>query len=871
MKVKCNKSTKISLLMSLSVMSLIGCSASTPAQKSITPNSKKIPEMVGFVPSNSIPIVTPGSSVTVPVYLSNETSSEVKSVSVDIIKSSNIDANGAKISLGSCAFGIKPKSTCELSFTTSVLPAADKGNTELHLSYLQDGKRYSTSGVLNYEQVSRAKKGIFIAPGETSVYVPKNSSGKLFTLYSYATTDTPSVKVSGSANVTLKNTINKLSKNEVGSLLLSVNASANIAKINLAAGLTNNAAHTAKKHSLQEAVVNLASVNLNVNSVGERVALGNEPYRFLNSESTNSTVPLINLGGIDLQGLTVDVTGSGSSNITATMSCPMLESSAKNVCDVALNYKMVDAPTTATLNIRNSANSVIASQTLLWYSNAAYPVIVSQADRSSIVTASGVDSPLVMYSFTNIGKAPYQDMGISMSTNIEKNMIDTCTGTTLKNGENCSVSFNVSKVVSANESGVVGLSINGLGLNSQSYKFFNNSVFYTIYKDGVLAISSLTPMADLPSDNSTIESQIVTVENLGSDDAFVQTYDLNYNGSSANTVKPFIEPVLTTCTNGSSLNSGQSCDLNLVYGPSDSLVGESGLLSLDVAYTLIGASLVQSSNKALYSLVSGASPVVSPAVPSGFTGGDGTDAGSATIMSPATVASGTFSITYTNSSATESMNSFSVLTGLLPFPYQVSPTSTCPTGATIGVLAPAASCDLVVSVDPAVFTLMGGMSSSFNYPPAVWTNASGTHTLDTTAKNVFTQSIVPSISVSVDNTTGTGSDAYSIVTFNPTDIASATGQIMTVVLEDKSQMFRANNGGTVTILAPHTSICSNDGSATNKITCLVTTGYENQDIKIKYQIANKQTGQSLSAPISISAESGIKLSSDRAIIEFDAN
>ena len=640
---------------------------------------------------------------------------------------------------------VSAHASCAINFTTPNLTFANQGNSLVKLSYLGPDGTLTTSQVVNYAYTDLNSINGVNFSGGLSVSGPQGSIQHVVG-YLYA----------GGKPGTLYNNVNLTSTNPTTTLSNAfINgqqiAAGEVIAIEFAVALQNDKASTVSvipswtstnmSNKLQSTgigqnygtalTLTLAPAQNTLNYIFGDLPLLNAPT------SAAASISVMNNGNTNASGsLTVLKSGSNPNDLTVTGNCTTLPLLANAANSCQFSFSTTSSTTGSAVVEYRSAGVTVGSQSVYWTNDTPIPEVSSKPVQSSsnaspIIIAKTESQALnsIQFNISNLGKAPLNTVTYPVTNTggaIWTQESTTCTSTLAASpasAATCSISGHLTGV----SSGLGKLYISVLGtLNGESYSFTGLPLTYNVtLKTPFLIITPINVSMTIYA-GSPFQAQTFNVTNGG--DAPAVFTDISMLESSANTVKPTINPGGGSCSNSTTLAESASCVIYVKYGPADfnKNTNESGVATISINYNGGFINAAQNVQDPInYNLVGNDSYIVESV--SATTNLTGAGTVGSPYLSNANLNS-TITLTYTNMSGNFDLLNFNLQTNNLPSGIGILG-GTCPINTTVSTLLKGATCTLILGLDRTTLaTIAGSITySAFALPPASWTTQMGVY------------------------------------------------------------------------------------------------------------------------------------------------
>lgn len=482
-----------------------------------------------------------------------------------------------------------------------------------------------------------------------------------------------------------------------------------------------------------------------------------------NAES--QTISVVNNGNLDSAPLTVELTGDLANLVQVDNACAgvTLLANAANSCNITFD-STADNSGSVVANFKVDGNTV-ATQVVDWVNYGDnHPVvsIISSDAESGIVIPMNTNSPSIVTTFTNSGEYDLESMTISPSQSAAAEFVQTATtcGATLAAGSQCTVTGYLYGTYSGTGSFYFRVTGSAKGVE---YNFSSRDYYFEVQTllPFLVNMYALPDTLTLKPTDSNFVDRIYYLQNQSQTSGQIYSLSLNQiSGSNINISIPGIDISSTTCYVGLILQAGQSCIVDVKYGPGSLAYtdNEAGLMYL--AVLIYGGNpkvLVRYNNMFAYDFkANDASINLESQTVTNLTG-------AGTQLDPyiGTSANGAMQVKlhYKNPSINYALTNLSFANSsagvnLLPYGLSVDSSSTCPYGS-IKTLEIGGSCDLIINVNPLLLSLLTtGSSTSLNFmtPTASWTTELGTYTQS--GSQIYLNYLQPTITSSLSNSSG---------------------------------------------------------------------------------------------------------------------
>ncbi len=534
---------------------------------------------------------------------SNVTISGISYVAINNTGGSNfLNENSASV-CGTIPAG----QSCPLSFTTPVISSSTaQGSTLVTASYTvpeyNDGKIYTFSQTISYGLVSdNSTKGdvfnsgvLLTSSGNATaygtLYLFGSGSNQIYTVNSLAANKN-SVQIT-QGNVTGKQTPSNYVQAVEVSAPASLAATQNIlqqssgfknvaeARFGLTGGFNANLTAIS---SLQDGTQFISVANLGVAPAASGAIL------------TAGQVPITDTSVANPSG-SMYITNSGNAVATlGTITFPMgvSLSSGEGACGATIDagaactvyFTLPQASGNGNITVPYSGG--VASplvQTITWY-NSINEALLAMSEAANPLSFSATIGGSTTVTVTNIGG--YNLTNVASSATImsghasESTTVPVCiesggspSGTTLYVGGSCTYTVSVSDNVT--ETGNINLGISG-NYNNGSSQTYSRLLALSYISNEYTALLSVVPSAmTIVGNNTESSAQTLVINNNGEAPALIT--------SSSLTTAPDYMNISANACSGQTLNSGESCTVVVVLGPTTAAIQESGTAVYTVSY-----------------------------------------------------------------------------------------------------------------------------------------------------------------------------------------------------------------------------------------------------------------------------------------------
>lgn len=761
-----NKNIVFILILTIVCMGVIvSCksgSSSGAGGSNSAPPSNGVTTVLVFDDMSDIPVVN-GAASSGKIYIHNYSNADVNNIIYTLnngVTNSNsglIDSNGfTLVDVGECSI-IKANSFCALDVITPGLSQGSANSAMLQINYTDsNGNQRSSAKIVNYRYYdSSAFNDVsFTAGSVTAIGAQGTTRHVVGYIVGGGTPGTVYSNVRLIPNVTGAITISngfidgsqvaagqsmavefkaELNNSVTTGVTVTPYASPALSSLQMSTKHKKNPASLALKDN-SDIIGTAMFITLSPNVTSPHLSFGAAPV--LNSPTESSvTVQVLNDGNSDANGFSVQ--NSNESAVNVTNNCG---SAIKSNASCSITYR-INSNMSGTANIVYLlAGTVVGSDTISWIYEDVTPVIKATVAPTA-VSLFMQESTIVVFTVNNISNTDLENVAINYNSGalaVLTTQLADCSEDINNPGSyiipangSCHVTTKLT-ALSGMGTAAANMTITG-NANGKSYSFDSDKVVYQVSGfPSLIIVPSNAVSLSIAADNSSVASQVYTITNNWNQSVQVGPFNLQSINASAH--QPVIDPDTTglsnPCPTTGALATNSSCQLRVTYGPwgSDIEASESGSLDLVINYggdTFKGTYLMPIN----YSLISNSNNEVTINLAVNNITGNGTQI-SPYQGSAAKIASQALILTYTNPTG-KTMTNFNINTNALPLGLVVDPASTCPYGASIGVLGAGAndnSCSLILNFKQDDLAMIYGPlqgNTLINYPSVSQINADG--------------------------------------------------------------------------------------------------------------------------------------------------
>ncbi len=574
-----------------------------------------------------------------------------------------------------------------------------------------------------------------------------------------------------------------------------------------------------------------SSYDLNIPLIALRESMGNlvisTPSITITESNPSQVVVIRNNGNGDVSNIkiTTSMDGIASPFTVATNKCPTILSKDTS-CSFTIGAKssvFAQNSIQITYNSTNGKPGNPVTFTAIYQEvNAASPTLIINTQNSLINTLINTTQTLNIL-VTNSGNAEesisaYTSFPPGSSFSFEST--STCiTNRTLAANKACNFIIYYTPINATTSITNLSFGVNATWTNNASKpQSITSSVsipYSAIPGNASVNISPNYVALSILANSTDFITQLYTVTNAGSQPTAIESLTLPGNALNISNITTSSNPTsIKACSLGTSLDIGESCVINLQYGPTSSVTTTSTKIAIGYKPNST-TKLISTYSDLSLSSSQGVNIKVSNLTVTGSSSGNGSSFASSYQYINAPNKQLTVSITYTNF-GTGNANNFNVATNSLPLGwYIVESGSPAPcTGNNISNLAPSNSCTIkFAAADPNIFNYLQTMwSLGFQIPGFSYIDPSSGF-------------------VSQNNPTyESNGTTYSFIYVNTSQFASVTTpQAVTFPLNTTSDYIFTSTTPGVIITIPSTSLI---GIGITTRTCIIASGSGNCKITI---------------------------------------